>query len=587
VKRERHTRSQLRSFLGNRPGLSAALIVSSVASGLLEAAVLALVAQIATALVHGATRVAADVGPLNVDAAIGTLLTAALCAALLRLLLAVLIAYLPARISADVQARLSDSLFGAYTEASWPVQAAERDGHLQDLMTTQILQATYGVLYAAMFLSAACTFVALLISALVLSVSVALVVVVAAGALFLLLRPLNRLGQRYSHGLSRAGLDYAGGITEAVSLAEETQVFGAGAAQRRRVKALIEHSRSLFFRTQFVSRLVQGGYQGLVIVLLVGGLATLYWSGAGRIAILGAVVLMLVRSAAYGQVAQTSYHQVQQAGPYLDRLRAAEDRYLSSAPPAGHLPLPTIASIAFDEVTFSYRTGFPVVSAVTFEVTAGEAIGIVGPSGAGKSTLLQLLLRLREPTSGRYLIHGELASEISRVRWQRFVAYVPQEPRLLQASVADNIRFLRNIDDDRVERAARLAHIHDDIVALPEGYETVVGQRADAVSGGQRQRICLARALAGEPEILVLDEPTSALDTLSESLVQQSLVDLHGHLTLFIVAHRLSMLAVCDRLMVIVDGRLEAFGPTDEVERNSAFYRSTAAGPAGTEALRA
>ena len=157
---------------------------------------------------------------------------------------------------------------------------------------------------------------------------------------------------------------------------------------------------------------------------------------------------------------------------------------------------------------------------------------------------------------------------------RRLVAYVPQDPRLLHASAADNIRYFRDFDRDAVERAARLAGIHDEIVSWPEGYDTLVGPRADAVSGGQEQRLCLARALVAQPAMLVLDEPTSALDPHSEKLIQQSLRALKGRVTLFIVAHRLTTLGLCDRLMVIREGRLEAFGSTQALSTENAYFKS-------------
>ena len=151
---------------------------------------------------------------------------------------------------------------------------------------------------------------------------------------------------------------------------------------------------------------------------------------------------------------------------------------------------------------------------------------MIGPSGAGKSTLVQLLLQLRFPEYGRYMVNGFPAAEFVRHDWYSRVAYVPQEPRLLHASVADNIRFYRDVDLGAVEQAAQLARIDADIEGWANGYGTLVGPRADAVSGGQQQRICIARALVTRPEVLVLDEPTSALDPRSESLLQESLVAL-------------------------------------------------------------
>ena len=215
-----------------------------------------------------------------------------------------------------------------------------------------------------------------------------------------------------------------------------------------------------------------------------------------------------------------------------------------------------------------------MLSDFTFDVPAGETLGIIGPSGAGKSTLAQLLLRLREPDSGEYLVNGTPARSLSWADWARLVAYVPQTPQLIYASVADNIRYFRDVPQEDVERAARWRGIHDDVLAWSDGYETVVGPRAAAVSVGQAQRICLARALALRPQILVLDEPTSALDPTSERLIQTSLTALRGSLTLFVIAHRLSTLDICDRVMVVVDGRLDAIEAFADLSERNAYYRS-------------
>jgi ATP-binding cassette, subfamily B, bacterial len=191
--------------------------------------------------------------------------------------------------------------------------------------------------------------------------------------------------------------------------------------------------------------------------------------------------------------------------------------------------------------------------------------------------LVQVILQLRAPDSGLYLVNGVPASQFVLDDWHARVAYVAQEPRLLHASVADNIRYFRPLDDAAVERAARLARIHEDIVNLFGGYDAVIGPRADAVSGGQQQRICIARALAGEPEILVLDEPTSALDPGSEHLLQESLLSLKGQVMLFVVAHRMSTLDICDRIMVIVDGRLAAFDTSAQLKQKNSYYRRASA----------
>jgi ABC-type transport system involved in Fe-S cluster assembly fused permease/ATPase subunit len=389
-----------------------------------------------------------------------------------------------------------------------------------------------------------------------------------------LLRPLRRTGVQRARALSQAQLQYARGIAESIRVAEETQVFGASAAQRKRMDGFISTARGHLFATQVLLRLASNLYAAVISLLFVGGLFILYELGRGHAASLGAIVLILVRASSSGQNVQAAYQTLLQSMPFVERTQLAEGRYRESIPVRGSRSLPVLATLGFDDVGFAYTPGRPVLSDISFEVNGGEVIGVIGPSGAGKSTLVQLLLRLRTPSEGRYLVNGLPAEEFSDDAWHTRVAYVPQEPRLLHASVAENIRFFREIDDEAVQRAGRLARIHEDIVSWPDGYDTIVGPRADAVSGGQQQRICLARALVGQPEVLVLDEPTSALDPTSESLIQESLMGLKQQLTLFIVAHRMSTLDICDRVMIIIDGKLTAFDTIELLQRESSYYRS-------------
>jgi ABC-type multidrug transport system fused ATPase/permease subunit len=575
------TRERLSALIGDRRRTVLALAICSTASGISEAGILALVAEIASTAVKGGSRVRQSFGLFHIHASVSTLFAVAVALVLLRIVLQFPLAILPARIASGVQARLRRELFDAYTRASWAVQSRDREGHLQETMTSQVLQATGGALQATQLVIAGFTFLVLMVSALTLNAPAALVVLAAAMLMFAVLRPLNALGARRSRELSRAQLEYAGGISEASRLAEDTQVFGVGAAQRARLDRLIGTAQDLFFRTQMIGRLSPSLYQSAVYLILVGGLAALYSEGSGHFVSLGAVVLLIVRAGSYGQQVQGSYQGLRQSLPFIERLQEAQRRYAESSPVDGGRPLPGIQTLAFDGVSFGYRPGRAVLRSISFQVRAGEAIGVIGPSGAGKSTLIQLLLQLRRPDDGRYLVNGVAVQEFARSEWQRRVAYVPQEPRLIHASVAENIRYFRDLDDEAVERAARLARIHDDIVSWPDGYDAIVGPRADAVSGGQQQRICLARALAERPGVLVLDEPTSALDPKSETLIQESLTGLKHELTLFIIAHRMSTLDVCDRVMVIVDGQLAAFDTTAFLQSSNSYYRSASTLAAG------
>lgn len=548
-------RSVLREVIRRHRWRVVLIVSGALLAGIAESAILAMVASTATAMVAGDDRVSVVVGPLEVDAAIATLLVVSAVAGAVRLALQTLLAYLPARVGADTQATMRLRLFDAYSRSSWSVQADERDGHLQELLTNQAAQATQASLQATMLLSAGLTFFTLVVTAFLLGPITAILVMTVAAALGVLLRPVARRGREYAGRLSASQIEYAGAVGTAVRLAEEIYTFGTADAERDRLAGHVERARRNFLMKEFAGRLTHGLYQGLVVLMLVGGLAGLYLSGTTRIASLGAVVLILVRAAAYGQQVQVAWQVVQHNGPFLDRLAEAEARYGADLPTSGDRPFPVGGSIRLDGVSFAYRAGVDVLSGLDLHVEAGETVGIVGPSGAGKSTLVQVLLRLRVPTSGSFRVGEVDVDDIDLEDWRRHVSYVPQEPRLIHATVRDNIRFDRAISDEAVEEAARMARIHDVIVAMPAGYDTVIGQRADAVSGGQRQRICLARALAGGPAVLVLDEPTSALDSVSEEEIRVTLDRLRGGPTILVVTHRPTLLEACGRVVHVVDGR--------------------------------
>ena len=224
--------------------------------------------------------------------------------------------------------------------------------------------------------------------------------------MFLVLRPLKEIGVRRARALSQAQVRYASGINEAIRVAEETHVFGVAGEQRARIDVLIQKARDLLFDTQLLTKLVPNLFQSLIFILLIGGLALLHTSGSHHTAALGAIILLLVRSARSGQQGMATFQGLSQSMPFIERTQEAERRYAESRPFEGEAPLQTVQTLAFEAVSYSYRADRPVLSDVSFEVKRGEVIGIIGPTGAGKSTLIQILLRLRQPAAGRYLVNG-------------------------------------------------------------------------------------------------------------------------------------------------------------------------------------
>ena len=242
---------------------------------------------------------------------------------------------------------------------------------------------------------------------------------------------------------------------------------------------------------------------------------------------------------------------------------------------------PLRGRVEFDGVTFAYRRGEPVLRDVRFAVEPGETIAVIGHNGAGKSTLLSLLLRFHDPQAGAIRLDGRDLRELKVDSVRRQIAVVMQESRLFQKSVRENIRFGKpEATDAEVERAARLAQAHDFILAMPEGYGTLIREGGESLSGGERQRINIARAIVREARLVILDEPSTALDARTEAAVRSAMRELTRGRTTFLVAHSAATWREADRILLLARGRVAGFGTHEELERTCAEYRELIEVPA-------
>lgn len=260
------------------------------------------------------------------------------------------------------------------------------------------------------------------------------------------------------------------------------------------------------------------------------------------------------------------------AAPATNTPLSASDAAVPATPPTLR-PMPP--SISFQNAAFSYTPDKPLFSNLNLNIAAGEKIGIIGLSGAGKSTLVNLLLRAYDLQSGKILIAGQDIAGVTLFSLHQNISLIAQEPALFNRSILENIRFARpKATDEEVRAAARLACIHDTIMKLPQGYDSIVGERGVKLSGGERQRIAIAAALLKNAPVLILDEATSALDSESETAIQQALQNIMQRKTVIAVAHRLSTLRRMNRIIVLDNGAVVEDGTPQKLLKNkSGLFR--------------
>lgn len=533
----------------------AGLVVAGFAGGLCEASLLAVIAQAAVTI--SARSSASPTGlPIVSHLGVPLLLSVAATLAIIRLAMAITSAWLNARIGSDLQVLLRAELVEAYLASTWAAKSQLRQGSMQESVTSLVDRAAGGAAQLAVGISSALSFAILIGVALVAGPIVALLATAVACGLFFALKPLMTITHRWSAQFTEAHALFAGQVAELERLAVEHETFGSSIEAGRRLNVAALEIRRPSVRRASLMAAMPGAYQSFVLLLAIGSLAFVYSVGGTDVAVFAAVALLLVRSFAYSQMTQAAYQALTDLAPAITAIDDEVSSLMARSRPPGVVTARTFDSLRLEEVAFAYDGRPLVFRHLGLDVSRGEAVGLVGPSGTGKSTLLQLCLRLRQPSRGRILLNGADVDEIRSDDWASLISFVPQEPHLVQGTVAENIAFLRPIARDQLVSAARAAGVHEELLALPQGYDTPLDERTAALSGGQKQRLCLARALAGQPQLLLLDEPTSALDAESEALVRASLENLRGSTTLLIVAHRTSTLDLCDRILRLDKGEL-------------------------------
>ena len=554
--------------------------VLNIASALSEALALVSVAPLVQAAAEGESRYQGSIAGREFDVSLTQLALFSASLLILAFAIQMVTIYVSARLTSGYRLRTRLKVVRAFHGADWSVQAQEREGWLRTLSTDNVEFAANALNQMSHWLKGVTGLAIFVIGAIAVNLAAAVMITVVLGLVMLMIRPVNK----YANRLGQQHAEYNVLISEELATltmtGRELKAYGVVGSAANPYRQLAREQRTILLRGNVAANVGAPIFRTSAVMLIVAMIAITALRGDGEIASVGLVAVLLYRASNYGTVLVRYHQQLVRVTPIIEQLQEGLDRLWAHQITPGEIDPGDVRSIETRSVDFAYPgQAEAALEDVTLRVDVGEVVGVVGPSGAGKSTLAELLIGLRRPTTGEVVVGDTDMSDITEQARSKRIALVSQNVPLVPGTVADNVDFFRGLDEDAVRRAIEGAGLADVVMALPDGDQTRIGPGARAISGGQAQRIGIARALAGDPSIIILDEPTSALDAQAEHFVTDTIGGLGGSYGVLVIAHRLTTLRNCDRVIVIEDGRITDEGMMTEVgSRNGFLKHALAAG---------
>ncbi len=478
------------------------------------------------------------------------------------------------RIAVTMERRYRRELMSRYLQADWTFHLDQKAGWVTNLITREARRARMAAIqagnhYSHMLIAGVFLLAGLLVSWQALTVSL-----VIGGLLIIAAIRVNRLSRQAGIKLVDANSRLTGTVIEGANLLKYIKGSAAEGQILTQFDHVISEVADLTFRQIIYQEFIQN-YPDIIEVTVISILIYLIYIFFGNFSG-DYIFFLLLAKRAYSRIAamQSARRRAIQNIPSYEACVAMLDGADRRQEPRGGRRFEGLRErIELRHVEFSFLQSGPIIQGVNLEIAKSSMVALVGRSGAGKTTLVDLILGLHRPTEGAVLVDDVDLWSYDIGSWRKRIGFVPQDPILFNGSISDNIRLPRpsaSLQD--VQAAARAAHATEFIDALPEGFDTLVGDLGAKLSGGQKQRIALARALIRDPEILILDEATSALDARSEQRIQDAILSLRGRITVIVIAHRLTTVERADRIFVIKDGRVAESGTFQELKNRGGEF---------------
>ncbi len=485
--------------------------------------------------------------------------------------------YLKIKIRADYELTMRTNLFKKTFLSRWPSLVKQKIGHLETVLVTdvrggaELLETISG---SVMAITNLLVYLAIAIN---ISFSFTAITLVIGGLMFLVIKSILYKIRRVNQNITQLNKRVSHFVNEHVIGLRTVKIMRQEGMITRIAESIFQQLKGYQIRSLQLRNLIIAMMQPVSVIYISIVIGVIYYSGNKMdIGALVALVYLINRIFSYIQSMQSNLSQINISLPYLeDVLRYTQKAQAEQEVDLGVRDFEFNQKLKLENLNFAYDSN-PVLTDLNLIVNRGEMVGLIGPSGVGKTTIFDLILRMLQPVSGLITVDDVLIKDISLNAWRKNIGYVSQEIFLLNDTILNNIKFYDEaISNEAAIKAAEVANIHDFIVGLPDGYQTLVGERGVRLSIGQRQRITIARVLVRKPRLLLFDEATSALDNESELAIQRAIEKLKGEITILVIAHRLTTVRNCDKLLVLNRGKIVEQGQPDELLKNhdSHFYK--------------